>query len=79
MSGFVLNFLLQREFKQLRIDAIKNDVKESAELPKAPGLAEDEDVPCCVCNERDSSDDNLIVFCDGCDIAIHQGNITHLL
>jgi len=54
------------------LDTLKS---EEIELPKAPSLSEaEEDVPCCVCNERDSSDDNLIVFCDGCNIAIHQSN-----
>jgi hypothetical protein len=32
----------------------------------------DEDAPCCVCSRRDFNDNNLIVFCDGCDIAVHQ-------
>lgn len=32
-----------------------------------------DDIPCCACCQRDQDDENLIVFCDGCDIAIHQG------
>ena len=31
-----------------------------------------EDARCDVCNDGDFEDNNLIVFCDGCDIAVHQ-------
>ncbi|MCH0629302.1 hypothetical protein JNB11_04925 [Kocuria palustris] len=30
------------------------------------------DQRCAVCNDSDCTDDNAIVFCDGCDIAVHQ-------
>lgn len=33
---------------------------------------DNDDVPCCVCNEGDQEEGNLIVFCDGCNIAVHQ-------
>ncbi len=33
---------------------------------------EEEDVPCCICNDGDYMEDDLIVFCDGCDVAVHQ-------
>lgn len=36
----------------------------------APGLEYDQ--RCAVCNESDCTPDNAIVFCDGCDIAVHQ-------
>jgi hypothetical protein len=35
-----------------------------------PGF--EEDVPCCICNDGDYEENNQIVFCDGCDIAVHQ-------
>jgi len=35
---------------------------------------EDDDRPCCVCNDADHYEDNLIVFCDGCDQPFHQRN-----
>lgn len=44
---------------------------EKSELPEHSSQGE-EDVPCCVCGDRDSEDSNLIVFCDGCSIAVHQ-------
>ena len=32
-----------------------------------------EDLACCaVCGEGDWEDDNLIIFCDSCDVAVHQ-------
>jgi hypothetical protein len=40
---------------------------------------DDDDVPCCVCNERDYDENNLIVFCDGCNIAVHQSTSLFLL
>jgi hypothetical protein len=32
-----------------------------------------EHVNCCICNDGTSDDTNQIVFCDGCDIGVHQG------
>ena len=32
-----------------------------------------EDLACCaVCGEGDWEDDNAIIFCDSCDLAVHQ-------
>lgn len=31
-----------------------------------------EGIPCCICGEHETSDDNPIVFCDDCNIAVHQ-------
>ena len=31
-----------------------------------------ENTNCCICNDDSSDDTNQIVFCDGCDIAVHQ-------
>ena len=35
-------------------------------------LLREEDVVCCVCLNGDSEDANQIVFCDGCNMAVHQ-------
>lgn len=46
-------------------------LQESLQLP-----AYDDDLEncnCCICNDGTSDDTNQIVFCDGCDIAVHQG------
>lgn len=32
----------------------------------------DEDVLCCVCAEGDQTEENMILFCDGCNLAVHQ-------
>lgn len=31
-----------------------------------------EDVPCAICGDADTSNSNVIVICDGCDLAVHQ-------
>lgn len=32
----------------------------------------DNDAPCCICNETDDSNVNQIIFCDMCNIPVHQ-------
>lgn len=36
------------------------------------GSSPHEEQPCAVCNESDCDNSNAIIFCDGCDIAVHQ-------
>jgi len=55
----------QNEFSQLMVE------NEDKSVGTVSNIDED-DIPCCVCNEGDSDTSNLIVFCDGCDIAVHQ-------
>lgn len=38
-----------------------------------------EDIPCCICNDGDYDDNNLIVFCDGCNLPVHQVKLHVLL
>ncbi|CAD5225658.1 unnamed protein product [Bursaphelenchus xylophilus] len=32
----------------------------------------DDDAPCCICNEAEDANTNQIIFCDMCNIAVHQ-------
>lgn len=50
--------------------------RDNADEEKEEGGEEvdevDEDAPCAICSKRHSRKNNEIVFCDGCDFAVHQ-------
>lgn len=55
----------QKEFAQISLpDPDEMSVSETTQI--------EDDLPCCVCGSEDYDDTNLIVFCDGCNVAIHQ-------
>eukprot|EP01116_Phalansterium_solitarium_P013135 TRINITY_DN3016_c0_g1_i1.p1 TRINITY_DN3016_c0_g1~~TRINITY_DN3016_c0_g1_i1.p1 ORF type:complete len:278 (-),score=18.00 TRINITY_DN3016_c0_g1_i1:259-1092(-) len=76
--------LFEREHHKcsmLRSKKSVSDLSESGSVAPSPAeclmstlpfFEQDEDVPCSVCYDRSSEDDNLIVYCDGCDIGVHQ-------
>ncbi|KAL3880908.1 hypothetical protein ACJMK2_033112 [Sinanodonta woodiana] len=58
------------------IETFENDCHETMEMKKKTeeglGIEYDEDVVCEVCRSPDSEENNEMVFCDGCDICVHQ-------
>ncbi|XP_033743740.1 uncharacterized protein LOC117329742 [Pecten maximus] len=58
------------------IEALESQCYEKMQNKKKTeeglGIEYDEDVVCEVCRSPDSEDNNEMVFCDGCDICVHQ-------
>jgi hypothetical protein len=46
------------------------DVEEGGGEGERPG--DEDDRACDVCGDKESFQDDMIVFCDGCDVAVHQ-------
>lgn len=64
---------IDEETLEIIIDYLEKESFKHREFQQFESNFEcEDDVPCCVCGERDYSDNNLIVFCDGCNLAIHQ-------
>ncbi|XP_010885414.2 bromodomain-containing protein 1 [Esox lucius] len=63
VSHNVFEFLVDRFEKESRME------KESQGQDK---LTVDEDAVCCICMDGDGQDSNVILFCDMCNLAVHQ-------
>lgn len=55
-----------------RVNPIKPAEDQKAPVLGSSSVSETDDVTCAVCFNGDSLDDNQIVLCDQCDIAVHQ-------
>ncbi|KAH7729610.1 bromodomain containing protein [Aphelenchoides avenae] len=48
------------------------EVVENGPAPRELDQTVEDDVPCSICHEREDSNVNQIIFCDMCNIAVHQ-------
>ncbi|VDK83417.1 unnamed protein product [Litomosoides sigmodontis] len=56
-----------------KLEAIFNDLISSVASPITSADAEfDENVCCDICRQPDYEDDDKIIFCDGCNVGVHQ-------
>ncbi|NXC20796.1 JADE3 protein, partial [Corythaeola cristata] len=53
------------------------NMNHAIETEEGLGIEYDEDVICDVCRSPDSEDGNDMVFCDKCNICVHQVILTH--
>eukprot|EP00762_Andalucia_godoyi_P003223 ANDGO_01073.mRNA.1 PHD finger protein rhinoceros len=68
MSEDVFEFLMalfEREY-------LDWGLQEEQDMGKSMRTAMEDDVRCCICNDGASAEGNDILFCDGCNCAVHQ-------
>lgn len=52
-------------------------MQQAIETEEGLGIEYDEDVVCDVCRSPEGEDGNEMVFCDKCNVCVHQVNETH--
>uniref|UniRef100_A0A4W5NJL7 Bromodomain containing 1 n=1 Tax=Hucho hucho TaxID=62062 RepID=A0A4W5NJL7_9TELE len=63
VSHNVFEFLVDRFEKETQMEKVSQDQDK---------LTIDEDAVCCICMDGDGQDSNVILFCDMCNLAVHQ-------
>ena len=50
-----------------------NSQMQTKNIPKPDMAVPTEDSICAICDDAEAENSNAIVFCDGCNLAVHQG------
>lgn len=69
-----VDYITEDDFERI-IDNLEKQafIRECERSIPPPEDIDNENTNCSICGDGTSDDTNQIVFCDGCDIAVHQG------
>ncbi|XP_077132429.1 peregrin isoform X5 [Ranitomeya variabilis] len=66
-----VNFIPQEIFEYL-MDRLEKESYFESHNKGDPNALIDEDAVCCICNDGECQNSNVILFCDMCNLAVHQ-------